>query len=101
MHLVIQTNRLIFIGIVLFRREYEIVGKIQVTKESFDALNDIAIVHIECFIGNNDLLSFKFRTAWKFVIDYLVQFMGILEGETDHLAELEDDSQTIPDDFER
>jgi hypothetical protein len=94
-------NCLIFIGIVAFRCEYEKVRKIRVAEESFDTLNDIAIVHIEHFIGNDYLLLLKFQMAWKFMINDLVQFMGILEGETDHFAELEDYSQTNPDNFER
>jgi len=58
----------------MLRYECKKVGKVGVPKESCDTLDDVMIIHIKCFIGNDYLLSFKLWMAWKFIVNDLVQF---------------------------
>jgi hypothetical protein len=58
---------------VAFRHENKILGEIRITEEYFDTFNYITIIYIKCLVGNDDLFTFEFGAAWKFVVDDLVQ----------------------------
>ena len=71
------------------RHEDEKICKIWIAKEHLDAFNDIMVIDIKHFICNDDLVALELQMTWKFIINYLVQFTGVLEGEIKFFAKLE------------
>jgi hypothetical protein len=64
---------------VLFWSKYQNRGEIGIAKKRPQAGNNITEVYIAHFVSNNNFMLFKSRPARERCINYIVEFIGVLE----------------------